>query len=288
MGGGLQLNDTYTVTAEYLQNWSAVKYIYEGAELELRSDNFAPKGWKGKVVSYKWNYNVYDSANAHGCTITFDRPLPANISSSDYLFNTDMFCGEYLIEKNTMYGGLCHAMYIGLPNGTIRNNTAECFGYPALALICVKRWGRWYIGGPVKNVLVADNHFKNINLNKRDPASLFIGAGNDLQPTGYYPTSYFAVQDVVVENNVVENSGLIAIGVGAARNILFHNNTIINPNLYENRPRFDGFGRMYAINSDNIHFNGNTVEITEEVYGEDGVYTAESNDVYVNGIRQDS
>ena len=28
------------------------------------------------------------------------------------------------VYKRQMYGGLCHAMYIGLPNGTISNNTA--------------------------------------------------------------------------------------------------------------------------------------------------------------------
>ena len=112
LGGGLAVDDAYTVTAEYLQQWSGIKYVSVGAELELRGSDYSPKGWKGKVKAYKWNYNVYDSANAHSCTITFDRPLPINIDESDYLFNTDMDDGQYLIENNTMYGGLCHAMYI--------------------------------------------------------------------------------------------------------------------------------------------------------------------------------
>ena len=286
LGGGLAIEDAYTVTAEYLQQWSGIKYIYEGAELELRSSDYAPKGWKGKVKSYKWNYNVYNSANAHGCTITFDEPLPWYIDETDYLFNTDMDDGQYLIENNTMYGGLCHALYIGLPNGTIRNNTAECFGYPALVLNTVKRWGRWFIGCPVRNVIISGNGFKNINLNKRDPASLFVGAGVDLQPTDYYPSEYMLVQEVVVEDNTIENSGLIAMGTWSSRNILFDSNKIINPNLYENKDRFDGYGRMYATNCNNVHFDGNMVEITADVYGEDGIYIAEASDVYINGIKR--
>ena len=147
----------------------------------------------------------------------------------------------------------------------------------------VKRWGRWYIGNPISNVIVSGNSFKNINLNKRDPASLFVGAGYDLQPSDYYPSEYMLVQNVIIENNTIENSGLIAMGTWSSRNIIFDNNRIINPNLYGNKDRFNGYGRMYATNCNNIHFNGNTVEITAEAYGEDGIYTESASDVYVNG-----
>ena len=282
LGGGLKMVDEYTLTCEYLQQWSAIKYIYTGAVLELRSNEFIPKGWKGTVKDFKWNYNVYDSANAHGCTITFDKPLPWNIDETDYLFNADFYEGEYLIENNTMYGGLCHAMYICLGNGTIRNNTAECFAYPALVLNTVKRWQRWFIGTQVRNVIISDNSFKNINLNKRDPAGLFVGAGVDNQPTDYYPVGYPPVEDVVVINNTIENSGLIAMGAFSARNVLFEGNTIINPNLYENKERFNNYGRMYAVNSRNIHFYDNTVENTVSVYGTEGIGTDGSEEVYIS------
>lgn len=285
-GGGLKVEDAYTVTAEYLQQWSGIKYAYAGAELELRSSSYAPKGWRARVVSYKWNYNVYNSANAHGVTLTFDKPLPWNIDETDCLFNTDMDDGQYLIENNTMYGGLCHAMYIGLANGTIRNNNVECFAYPALIVNTVRRWTRWYIGNPIRNVIISGNSLKNTNLNKRDPASLFVGAGTDYQPTDYYPTEYMPTQDVLVENNRIEGSGLIAMGTWSSRNILFADNEIINPNLYENKDRFKGYGRMYATNCSNVHFDGNTVEITADVYGEDGIYTSEATDVYINGTKK--
>jgi len=265
--------DEKTVRLTQLQTWSSKDYIYEGATMELRDTDFAPKGWSSVITSWKMVIDQNETtSNKTTYTVTFRDPLPENFQPTDKFFNTDYYTGGYVIRGNTFRGGLAHAMYIGLPNGTIENNTAENFAYPSLIVNTVQRWTRWYIGTPIDNVIIRGNTFTNCNTSQRDPASVAICAGKDGQPTDYLPVSTHAVTNVLFEDNTVEDSTGSALAVFSAENITVRNNRFLRSNtLPTTKSRRKGWGSVWVTQAENVHFENNTIENSDSAY-ENGLY----------------
>ena len=172
---------------DYLQLWMAETDIYEGAGFEMRTQQFEKIDWHSTVESFEWELNVYSGASQHRCKVRFKDPLPEDYDDNTLFWNTDKYKGNFIVRNNEFKNGLCHAMYIGIPNGTIENNTADNYAYPSLVLHSVIRWGRWYIGTPITNVIIRNNVLTNNNTAQRDPATMFVGAGYDNQPSNYFP-----------------------------------------------------------------------------------------------------
>lgn len=259
LGGGLTKIDDHTVYANYLQRWMSVDLLWKGASFEMRRKNFSPTGWSSQIESFEYEYNVHKSLNAHRVKLRFKDPLPADFEEDNMLWNSDMNKGNFIIRNNEFRNGLCHALYIGLANGTIENNQFNNFAYPSLILNTVHRWGRWYLGTPINNVIIRNNVLTNNNTARRDPASLFVGGGYDAQPSDYTPVDYPIVTNVLIENNTIENSTWSAFGTFSSENIVVRKNRFINSNTYPRNNRYNGFGSVYVTHARNILFEKNVI-----------------------------
>lgn len=269
---------------DYLQLWMAETDIYEGAGFEMRTQQFEKIDWHSTVESFEWELNVYSGASQHRCKVRFKDPLPEDYDDNTLFWNTDKYKGNFIVRNNEFKNGLCHAMYIGIPNGTIENNTADNYAYPSLVLHSVIRWGRWYIGTPITNVIIRNNVLTNNNTAQRDPATMFVGAGYDNQPSNYFPVDGRAADYVLVENNVVDESTWAAFGIFSAENIVVRRNKFLNSNNLPTKERFKGYGNVYIVEADNVVFTENQITNDRETY-ESGLFVDEStsSNVYVEG-----
>ncbi|MDO9634293.1 MAG: right-handed parallel beta-helix repeat-containing protein [Paludibacter sp.] len=270
-GGGLTKIDDHTLYANYLQRWMSIDLLWKGAHFEMRRKNFSPAGWSSTIESFEYEYNVHQSINAHRVKIRFKDPLPVDFKEDNMLWNMDMNKGNFIIRNNEFRNGLCHALYIGLANGTIENNSFDNFAYPSLILNTVHRWGRWYLGTPIDNVIIRNNILTNNNTARRDPASLFVGGGYDAQPSNYTPVDYPIATNVLVENNLVENSTWAAFCTFSSENIVVRNNRFVNSNTFPYKERHKGFGSVYVTHAQNIIFEGNDI-VNGEMSKETGCY----------------
>ncbi len=261
-GGGVSGNpkiDNYTVALDHLTHWMHYTEVYVGATFGMRDANFKDLGWTSKVKSFTWeNYFTSDGNAPWRCTVTFEDPLPTNYKDTNQFWNMDKNTGNYIVRNNTFAGGLAHAMYLGLANGTVENNRVENFAYPGLILNCLIRWDRWAIGTPINNVIIRDNTLKDCNKALRDPAAMFVGGGIDEQPSDYNPVSGRIVSNVLVENNVVESTPWAAFGTFSSKNIVIRNNSFINASTTAKKSGKPG-GNVFITNADNVVCTGNTV-----------------------------
>ena len=278
-GGGTETGnpkiDDYTVMLDYLQYWAVGNDIYEGAKFVCGSDQFELYNWESTIESFEWEMNVYTGNSQHRCKVKFKDPLPENYDDSFVFWNADKFTGNYIIRGNEFKNGMCHGLYIGLPNGTIENNTFDNFGYPPVIVNCVIRWSRWYIGTPINNVIIRNNVLTNNDTARRDPSALFVGGGYDEQPSNYYPVEGRIATNVLVENNVVDNSTWGAFGMFSAKNVVVRNNQVLNANNSPTKDRFVGMGSAFIVNCDDIVFVDNKFENQEGAY-ENGLFVDET------------
>ena len=278
-GGGAETGnpkiDDYTVMLDYLQYWAVGNDIYEGAKFVCGSDQFELYNWESTIESFEWEMNVYTGNSQHRCKVKFKDPLPENYDDSFVFWNADKFTGNYIIRGNEFKNGMCHGLYIGLPNGTIENNTFDNFGYPPVIVNCVIRWSRWYIGTPINNVIIRNNALTNNDTARRDPSALFVGGGYDYQPSDYYPVEGRIATNVLVENNVVDNSAWGAFGMFSAKNVVVRNNQFLNANNSPTKDRFVGMGSAFIVNCDDIVFVDNKFENQEGAY-ENGLFVDET------------
>ncbi|MBR4308936.1 MAG: right-handed parallel beta-helix repeat-containing protein, partial [Oscillospiraceae bacterium] len=277
-GGGVSGNpkiDNYTVALDHLAHWMHYTEVYVGATFGMRDANFKDLGWTSKVKSFTWeNYFTSDGNAPWRCTVTFEDPLPSNYKDTNQFWNMDKNTGNYIVRNNTFEGGLAHAMYLGLANGTVENNRVENFAYPGLILNCLIRWDRWAIGTPINNVIIRGNTLKDCNKALRDPAAMFVGGGIDEQPSDYNPVSGRIVSNVLVENNTVESTPWAAFGTFSSKNIVIRNNNFINASTTAKKSGKPG-GNVFITNADNIYCTGNTVYHGAVSY-ETGIYVDSS------------
>ncbi len=284
IGGGVERIDSQVLKCGFLQKFQTDALIYEGACLALYNQYFMEKGWSSKVVSFRWEPNTYPSRNSDGLVIVFEDPLPDNLDKDDILYNTGMFDGNFIIRNNIFKNGLCHGLYVGLANGTIEGNYFDNFGYPSLIVNTVRRWGRWFIGNPVSNVIIRNNVMKNNNTDRRDPATLFVGAGIDSAPSDYKPVPSIVVSNILIENNTVENSTWAAFATFSAHHVIVRNNQFINSNQKPSKKRFEGKGNVFVTNADHIYLINNTILNSKKAF-EEGIFIEDSTTHCIQIIR---
>lgn len=269
LGGGLTRVDDNTVYCENLQTWTSIDLTAPGHHLELYSDQYEPLGWSSEILESTSEYN--SSTGVTRAKIKFADPLPSSLDTKSILWNSELMGGNFIIRNNSFSKGLCHALYIGMSNGTIEGNTITNMAYPSLILNTVVRWSKWYLGTPVSNVIIRNNYLKDCNTDKRDPSSLFVGAGYDYNPSDYYPVNYHSTRDVLVEGNTVENSTWSAFAIFSAKNVHVLGNRFINSNKSPSKTRFAGKGNMFVLNSADIKIEDNVFYNAGESY-ETGLY----------------
>ena len=270
MGGENVKIDAYTVEMRHLQTFTFKHFFFEGAELGLYDENHQPLGWRSVIESVTSTNEGVNSMATY--TVKFRDPVPDTLPSNCKFIIENYYNGSFIIRNNTFRGGLCHALYIGLGNGTIENNTFDNFAYPSLVLTTVTRWERWHIGVGVENVVIRGNTMTRCNTAQRDPASLAIAAGRDEKPSDFYPLDDYVIRNVLVENNVVDGSTGSAFAIFSAEDIIVRNNQFLNSNtLPTSKPRRIGLGNAYISNANNITWENNIIKNDGKAY-ENGLY----------------
>ena len=275
MGGENVRISEYTMEMRHLQTWSTKYFFEEGKLLGLYDEKCQPTGWSSRIVSVT---SVKEPTNDMATyTVVFADPLPDTLPENCKFFSEDYYNGSYIIRNNSFGGGLCHALYIGLGNGTIENNTFDNFAYPSLVLTTVTRWDRWHIGTGVENVVIRNNVMTRCNTAGRDPASFAVVAGVDKQPTDFYPVDGYVIRNVLVENNVVDGSTGSAFALFSAEDVIVRNNKFLNSNtLPTTKPRRKGWGNAYITEAKNILWQNNVIENEGSSY-ESGLYIDAAN-----------
>lgn len=281
MGGENVKLDDYTVEMRHLQTFSFKDYFFEGARLSLCDEKHQPRGWSSTIESVT---SVKEGVNDMATyTVRFRDPLPATVSPTDKFIIEDYYNGSFILRNNRFFGGLCHALYIGLGNGTIENNTFDNFAYPSLVLTTVTRWERWHIGVGVENVVIRNNTMTRCNTAGRDPASLAVVAGVDKQPSDFYPAGGYVIRNVLVENNVVDGSTGSAFALFSAEDIIVRNNQFLNSNTRPTtKARREGWGNAYVSNAQNILWENNEIRNDGYAY-EEGLYVDTATVLNFNG-----
>lgn len=274
MGGENVKVDNYTVDMKHLQTWTFKCYLIEGAKIKLYDSNFNYLNWSSTIVSVsKVDEGQHEQATY---TVKFKDALPATIPADCKFISDDFNGATYIIRKNTFKGGLCHALYIGLGNGTIENNTFHNFAYPSLILTSVNRWDRWFIGYNVQNVVIKNNTMTKCNTAQRDPSSFAVVAGVDKAPSDFTPINAYVIKNILVEKNTVDGSTGAAFSLFGATDVIVRNNSFLNSNTLPTvKARLKGWGNVYICNAQNITYENNTIKNTGTAY-ENGLYVQTS------------
>ena len=270
MGGENVKIDDYTMELRHLQTFSFKHFFFKGAKLGLYDANQQYLGWKSTIESVTSKSEGKNDLATY--TVKFRDPLPDFIESTDIFMIEDYYNGSFIIRNNKFFGGLCHALYIGLANGTIENNTFDNFAYPSLALVAVTRWERWHIGTSVEDVVIRNNVMTRCNTAQRDPASFAVAAGRDDAPSDFLPADGYVIRNVLVEDNVVDGSTGCAFALFSAEDVIVRGNQFLNSNtLPTTKARRKGWGNVYVCNSQNITWENNLIRNDGHTY-EQGLY----------------
>jgi hypothetical protein len=274
LGGGVFKTDTNNeLIADRLQFYAAGDIIRKGDLLELRNPDFSPSGWSSEIESFKWQINYYPGESAaNRCIITFKDPVPENVPETGLLINKNFGKGQYIIRGNTFDGGMCHGLFICLPNGLIENNRIINTAYPGLMVHMVSRWGRWFSGTYPTNVIIRGNTIVRCNSALREPAALFVGGGYDTDSLGgYTPVAYPIAQNILIENNTISDSTWASIGIWSTSNAVIRNNLIINPNIVPSSAKYQGMGNVFIGYSQQLAITNNRIRLTSQSH-ESGIY----------------
>ncbi len=179
-----------------------------------------------------------------------------------------------LIRPNTVLNNITWQPDLQFKNSTVRRNRARSilistagdvlvegnhFETSTSTSIHISGDGTfWYESGPVRNVLIRNNHFKDMSLQgtspvvRIDPQIVFAA-----EPTHYYHKS------IVVENNTFELFKDYLVYAFSVRDFQFRNNTIVKSNDYEFEKVNNSMEFRY---SKDIHIEGNVYNGPGELF----------------------
>ncbi|MBT3381495.1 MAG: hypothetical protein HN742_21690 [Lentisphaerae bacterium] len=255
LAGNIERLDDHTLQVGGLMYFQSADTFMNGSRLEFRRANFEPLGFSAEIADHEWTLVTGKGQAKHYVTVTTRETLPERIEPDTLLFNTTYGVGRYVIRNNRIRTGLCHGLYVCMPNGLIEDNEIVGTAYPALVVHSLLRWGRWPMGHPPANVIVRNNTIRNCNTALRRPADLFVGGGYDPQGGVYRPVDYPVAQNVIVENNTIEGSPWQGIAAWSCRNVLITGNQLRNTNRLPSPKGQDG--SIFVRDAEKVHISGN-------------------------------
>ena len=256
-GGVIRVSD-HELIADKLQRFASFHWFVPGREIFLGSKNFHEKANLGKIVSVKW-VNYYPGRPASWrCHITFEQKLPENIQYDDVLWLRFFEKGVAIYRNNLIEDCPRHGLWGGHGPALIENNVIRGSGYPAIMFQVCCRWGRWYKGLHMENIVIRNNRIYDASSLLRQPASVFIGGGYDTQTDGYSPADHNAlVKNVVIENNIIDGNGQAGLGIWCASDVVIRNNIIRNTFQYPLVKGNVGNASIFVRNSKNVLLENN-------------------------------
>ena len=256
-GGVIRVSD-HELIADKLQHFVSGEWFPAGRNLVLGDKNFHEKADLGKIVSSKWvNYHKGTPAPWR-CHITFEKKLPENIQYDDVLWLRFCDKGVAIFRNNLIEDCPRHGIWGGHGPALIENNVIRGSGYPAIMFQVCCRWGRWYKGLHMENIVIRNNRIYDASSLLRQPASVFIGGGYDTQTDGYSPADHNAlVKNVVIENNIIDGNGQAGLGIWCASDVVIRNNIIRNTFQYPLVKGNVGNASIFVRNSKNVLLENN-------------------------------
>ena len=258
-GGVIRVSD-YELIADKLQRFASIHWFVPGRNITLGDKNFHKKHDLGPIVSATWE-NYYKTTPAPWrCHIKFEQKLPENIEYDDLLWLRFAEKGSGIYRNNLIEDCPRHGMWGGHGPALIENNVIRGTGYPAIMYQVCCRWGRWYKGLHMENIVIRNNRIYDSSSLLRQPASVFIGGGYDTQSDGYSPADNNAlVKNVIIENNLIDGNGQAGLGIWCATDVIVRNNIIRNTFQYPLVKGNVGNASIFVRNSRNVVIEDNVL-----------------------------
>lgn len=213
---GISVLDSHTLIA---QRVSKDAILFEaGYEVELRNPDFSPTGYCSKLTKV-----IYDES-ARTCELSFENPLPGNLSKNTILWNLRFDTQFYLIRNCRFTNNRARGVLLQGSNGILENNLFENIQGAAIQIEtgCESRWSE---GHGVKNLVIRNNIIRHCDLNAWQMAVIYIGV--------YLPDGrcdYPVFEDILLENNTIIDCPRLAMYLSSCKNVVVQNNVIINAN----------------------------------------------------------
>ncbi len=232
LGGGVLPDGENSMIADKLQHYASKDAIFVGAEFFLADESYEPSAWRSRIKSFEWQLGYYPETSKarNRCKLVFEDPVPDLSKTSNqffFLMQDSKNKGGYLIRDNVISNTLCHGIWAGNGPGLIENNSFYQTAYPAIGLMMLTRWKRWFKGFYPEGVIIRGNTLEHCNTALRKPADLYVMTGWD--DSEFKSSPYPAVRHVIIESNVIRNSSQSALAVMGVSNVSILNNRILNP-----------------------------------------------------------
>lgn len=248
-----------------------------GDEVEFRNEDLSPAEITERIADVEWNkeYNT--------CTLTFEKPIPAEVSERAILFNRRYDSSNYIVRNNFFHHNRARGILLHSSNGLVENNHFFMNQGSAIQIECGSE-SRWSEGFGVSNLRIRNNLIDSCDVNHWNMAVIYMGVYLAMGRTQY------AVFDRVwIENNTIINCPQQAVYASSCRRVYIRNNAILNSNAMRLKSHADGDengllhpeyyqGSLMASHCKEVWIENNrrlsTVETTEDhIYIDDATST---------------
>ena len=219
----------------------------EGAEIELRNDDYSPTGFRSRIAAVRSVNGVME--------LVLQDPLPDGIGDHKgfVLFNWAFNSHNFIIRNNFFHDNRVRGLLLQGRDITVENNRFRNQAFGSINIVTGYTYHRWSEGYGASNIVVRNNTFEAANICgvKTDgmERDIHIGTYQGIDPSSRR-TDYPILSDILVEGNTFTDTFGLTAFISSAGNVTFRNNTFINMTpRRQKQPYRAGF---YVTNSRNV------------------------------------
>lgn len=187
-----------------------------GYPVEFRNPDLSPTGFSSVVteVSYR--------PEERSCILTFEDPLPKQLSPDTVLWNKRFQTQNYIIRNCRFVNNRARGVLLQGSNGLVENNVFENIQGAAIQIEtgCESRWSE---GHGVRNLILRGNVIRHCDLNAWQMAELYMGV---YLPDGRTDTPVF--ENILIEENSFIDCPRLAMYLSSCRHVIVRKNAVIN------------------------------------------------------------
>jgi len=201
-----------------------------GDEIEFRNEDLSPTEIKERIAGVEWNKEL------NSCTLTFENPIPSELSECAILFNRRYDSGNYIVRNNFFHHNRARGILLHSGNGLVENNHFFMNQGPAIQIECGSE-SRWSEGFGVNHLRIRNNLIDSCDVNHWNMAVIYMGVY-----LAKGRTQYAVFERVWIENNTIINCPQQSVYASSCRRVYIRNNAILNSNAGRLKSHADGDG----------------------------------------------
>lgn len=213
---GITVLDSHTLLAQRVSKDAVL--FEEGYEVELRNPDFTPVGFSSRLTLVE-----YQEEN-RTCKLSFEAPLPLNLSKDTILWNRRFDSSCYLIRNCRFTNNRARGILLQSSDGIVENNVFENIQGAAIQIEtgCESRWSE---GHGVENLIIRNNVIRHCDLNAWQMAVIYMGV--------YLPDGrcdYPVFKNIHINSNTIIDCPRLAMFLSSCRQVYVKDNIVINSN----------------------------------------------------------